>query len=84
MNIVTENNPKKGDNQTFEIDLNNLSVKKCRELEAYVESCTRENQKRQQKAQPRPRDKKAATKAVTQEEPRPKTSVAPPNPAVQA
>jgi len=41
--IVTENNPKKGDNQTFEIDLNNLSVKKCRELEAYVESCTREN-----------------------------------------
>lgn len=37
---------------------------------------------RLQKAQPRPRDKKAATKATTQEDTRPKTSVAPPNPAL--
>lgn len=49
--IVTENNPQKGDNQTFEIDLNNLSVKKCRELEFFVETCLKENAKKPKTAQ---------------------------------
>jgi hypothetical protein len=39
--------PKKPNSEVFEFELKMLPVRKCRELEKFVETCIKENQKRE-------------------------------------